>query len=78
MERMCNHWPGQTSCGVCGMGAPRDVGTPQKCIDREVGMQHVIITTNATRGRGVEGDPIRRVRQIWSLDGDLLAEKELI
>lgn len=34
----------------------------------------VIVTDLATRGAGVEGDPVRRIRQIWSLDGQLLAE----
>lgn len=47
-----------------------------KCADREVMVRQVIITTNSTRGRGIEGDPIRRVRQIWSMDGELLAEKD--
>lgn len=33
----------------------------------------VIVTENA-RGEGVAGDPIRLVREFWSLDGRLLAE----
>jgi hypothetical protein len=34
----------------------------------------VIETNLATRGKGVEGDPIRRIKQYWSLDGELLWE----
>lgn len=34
----------------------------------------VIETSLEQRGRGVEDDPIRRVRQFWTLDGELLAE----
>lgn len=38
---------------------------------------HVIevIETHLTlRGKGIDGDPIRRVTQYWSLDGKLLFE----
>lgn len=35
-----------------------------------------VIETDVTRGKGVEGDPIRGVTQYWSLDGDLLAESD--
>ena len=38
--------------------------------------EEVIITHLAIRGKGIEGDPIRRVIQIWRKDGTLLAEKE--
>lgn len=34
----------------------------------------VIRTNLSTNGKGVEGDPIRRVIQYWTLDGELLAE----
>jgi hypothetical protein len=34
----------------------------------------VILTDLVERGGAVEGDPLRRVTQIWSLDGTLLAE----
>ncbi len=34
----------------------------------------VIITRLECRGKGVEGDPVRRITQIWSLQGDLMAE----
>ena len=35
-----------------------------------------VIETEITRGKGIEGDPIRGVTQYWSLDGDLLAEHD--
>lgn len=35
-----------------------------------------VIETEERRGKGVEDDPIRRVVQYWSLDGDLLAEDD--
>jgi hypothetical protein len=34
----------------------------------------VIETTLTRRGEGIEGDPIRIIRQYWSMDGELLAE----
>ena len=34
----------------------------------------VIRTDLERRGDGIAGDPIRRLTQYWSLDGDLLAE----
>ena len=34
----------------------------------------VIETTLAVRGKGVDGDPIRRITQYWTLDGTLPAE----
>lgn len=33
-----------------------------------------VIEAEETRGRGVESDPVRRVKQYWSTDGELLAE----
>ena len=38
----------------------------------------VIETTLTRRGEGVEGDPIRIIRQYWSLDGALLGEVDLV
>lgn len=35
-----------------------------------------VIETEITRGKGVEGDPLRGVTQYWSLEGDLLAEAD--
>lgn len=34
----------------------------------------VIETTLLRRGAGVEGDPVRIIKQYWSLEGELLAE----
>lgn len=34
----------------------------------------VIRTELTLRGKGIEGDPIRRIIEFWSLDGRLLAE----
>lgn len=39
-----------------------------------VRVMQVIETTNARRGKGVEGDPIRIITQYWDMDGKLLAE----
>lgn len=36
----------------------------------------VIETTITRRGKGVEGDPIRLITQYWSMDGQLLAERD--
>ena len=38
--------------------------------------EEVIITNLEVRGQGIEGDPIRRVLQIWRKDGTLLAERD--
>lgn len=37
-----------------------------------------VIVTKAMRGAGTENDPVREVVQYWSLDGELLFEKEAI
>jgi len=34
----------------------------------------VIETELLRRGKGVEGDPVRLIKQYWSMEGDLLAE----
>lgn len=36
----------------------------------------VIETTLTRRGSGQEGNPVRIVTQYWSLDGELLAERD--
>ena len=46
-----------------------------KTFNKDVRVQQVIITTNARRGDGVK-EPIRRILQVWSMDGDLIAERD--
>ena len=36
----------------------------------------LILTTLTTRGKGVEGDPCRRIVQLWTHDGKLVAERD--
>lgn len=43
---------------------------------KEVEVKEVVITTIARAGKGVEGDPIRRVVQVWEKNGDLIAERD--
>jgi hypothetical protein len=43
---------------------------------KEVRVCEVIITNNLVRGKGVEGDPMRKVLQVWSMDGELIAEND--
>ena len=42
--------------------------------DIDVEVIRVIRTNLLQRGEGVEKDPIRRIEQYWSLDGELLWE----
>ena len=42
--------------------------------NKEVELIEVIKTTLTTRGKGVSPDPIRRITQYWSIEGELLAE----
>ncbi len=35
-----------------------------------------VIVTQALAGAGVDGDPIRNVTQYWSMEGELLAERD--
>lgn len=44
-----------------------------KNADKEVRVMQVIVTTNARRGDG-KLTPIRSIKQIWTMDGELLAE----
>jgi hypothetical protein len=41
---------------------------------KDVEVIQVVRTNIATRGEGIEDDPVRRITQYWSLDGELLAE----
>jgi hypothetical protein len=43
---------------------------------KEVEVKEVVITTLARAGKGVQGDPIRKVIQIWEKDGSLIAERD--
>lgn len=38
--------------------------------------QVTVIEVTATRGEGVESDPVRVITQYWSPEGALLAEKD--
>lgn len=39
-------------------------------------LRQVIETQILRRGAGVDGDPVRVITQIWTTDGELLAEKD--
>lgn len=39
-------------------------------------VQQVIITEQELRGNGTEADPFRRVLQVFTLDGELIAEDD--
>jgi len=43
---------------------------------KEVYCQEVIISTQLRRGKGVEGDPVRQVTQVFTKDGTLIAEHD--
>src|ERR1700679_26571 len=49
---------------------------PPQTDHKQVVVLQVIRTTNLTRGTGVTNNPIRRITQYWSLDGELLAEND--
>jgi hypothetical protein len=53
--------------GICGGLAA------SKAFDREVAMMQVIVTNILRRGDGKE-TPIRIIRQVWTMDGQLIAE----
>jgi hypothetical protein len=42
----------------------------------DVEVIQVVRTNLERRGKGVDGDPVRRIEQFWSLDGRLLAEND--
>ena len=39
-------------------------------------VEEVIITENELRGDGTENNPYRRVLQVWTKDGELIAEND--
>lgn len=49
-------------------------------IIKSLGCDHAkviqVIETQATRGAGTEGDPVRTVIQYWDFDGNHLAEND--
>jgi hypothetical protein len=42
----------------------------------EVRVFQVIETNIAVRGKGTQESPLRRIKQYWTLDGELLAEHD--
>ncbi|WP_295238264.1 hypothetical protein [Veillonella sp.] len=38
----------------------------------------VVIETKSTKGNGTKEDPVRVIKQYWSLNGELLAEKDTL
>lgn len=45
---------------------------------KEIQCKEVIISTLTIRGQGVVGDPIRRITQIFTKEGELIAEHDPI
>lgn len=41
---------------------------------KDVQVVTVVITDILRAGKGTEGSPIRRIRQVWTLDGHLIAQ----
>ncbi len=39
-------------------------------------VEQVIITEQELRGKGTEASPMRRIVQVWTLDGQLIAEMD--
>jgi len=64
------------TAGICDCGNWDVLPDMTKHDRRDVRVVQVIETTLTHRGRGVEGDPFYRVTQYWSMDGELLAERE--
>lgn len=47
---------------------------PEEAHENRATIMKVIVTNLETRGAGIEGDPVRRITQYWTLDGELLFE----
>jgi hypothetical protein len=45
-------------------------------MEQDVSCREVVITTNATRGKGVPNSPIRRIVEVWEKDGTKIAEHD--
>lgn len=43
---------------------------------KEIEVRQVVITSMRTRGRGIEGDPIRKVVEVYDFDGTLIADND--
>jgi len=41
---------------------------------RQIEVKKVIITELDIRGAGTPEDPVRRIKQIWDMDGNLITE----
>lgn len=48
--------------------------TPDYGMKSQVEIKQVVVTELLRRGRGMEESPIRIIRQVWSMDGLLIAE----
>ena len=40
----------------------------------DVWIEELIVTNLTLRGKGEEGSPLRRIRQVWTREGELVAE----
>jgi len=45
-------------------------------MEQDVSCREVVITTNATRGKGVPNSPIRRIVEVWEKNGTKIAEHD--
>lgn len=45
-------------------------------MEKDVTCREVVITANATRGKGVLGSPVRRIVEVWEKDGTKIAEND--
>jgi hypothetical protein len=45
-------------------------------MEQDVSCREVVITTNATMGKGVPNSPIRRIVEVWEKDGTKIAEHD--
>ena len=59
--------------GPGGTNTGRDV---VKSPYRDVQVMQCIVTNILRRGSGTDGSPIRIIRQVWTLDGELIAERD--
>ncbi|HXH62916.1 MAG TPA: hypothetical protein VNG95_01965 [Gemmatimonadales bacterium] len=52
------------------------MSSPLRLRPPESAKQISVIEVCAARGSGLDTDPVRSVTQYWSLDGELLAERD--
>lgn len=65
---------GKNKLMISSLGRQDDMSDIDYNMEHDIICKEVIISKLTTRGRGIVGDPVRRITQVFEKDGTLIAE----